>query len=116
VCRTTGNATISAYGDCNLAECMNYYIPKLRKACRLKRSKVYFVSMQPQYDDGSSIGYLTDDDGRHLNRQGWPEMFYDSYFNSTSFGFNYEPTWGGNGACGGIGCSGFSISLAGKQN
>ena len=115
MCRTAGNATISAYGDCNLGECVNYYIPKLRKACRLKRSKVYFVSMQPQYDDGSSIGYLEDDDGRHLNRQGWPEMFDDSYFNSSSFGFNYEPTWGNGGACGGIGCGGFSISLTGKQ-
>jgi hypothetical protein len=72
--------------------------------------------MQPQYDDGSRIGYLTDDDGRHLNRQGRPEMFDSSYFNSTSCGVNYEPTWGNGGACGGIGCSGFSISLTGKQD
>jgi hypothetical protein len=76
---------------------------------------VYFVTMQPQYNDNSTIGYLADDDGAHANKRGWPEITDKSYFNSSSFGIAYEPTWGSSGACGGIGCSGFSISLTGKE-
>jgi hypothetical protein len=71
--------------------------------------------MQPQYNDGSTSGYLADDDGNHANQQGWPEIKDKSYFNSTSFGITYEPTWTSNDACGGIDGSGFSISLSGKQ-
>jgi hypothetical protein len=59
--------------------------------------------------------YLWDDDGAHANKQGWPEIKDDSYFNSSSFGVVWEPTWGSGGACGGIGCDGFSISLTGAE-
>jgi len=70
--------------------------------------------MPPQYND-STVGFLMDDDGAHANKLGWPEIKDRSYFDSTSFGVDYQPTWGSSGACGGIGCSGFSISLTGKQ-
>jgi hypothetical protein len=118
VCETTGNAILKSYqSPCGTIDvlCENYSISKLRQSCKLKKGKVYFISMQPQYNDSTTIGYLQDDDGTHANKQGWPEIVDDSYFNSTSFGVVWEPTWGSGGACGGIGCSGFSISLTGKQ-
>jgi hypothetical protein len=116
VCKTRGNAVLRSYGCVGIGNCENYWIRKLKKSCPLKKGKVYFISMQPQYDDGFSGGYLMDDDGQHANKQGWPEIKDKSYFNSTSFRVNYQPTWGSHGACGGIGCSGFSISLTGKQD
>jgi hypothetical protein len=117
VCKTTGNAIIETNGLCGNIEldCENYRIRKLAQSCKLKKGKVYFVTMQPQYNDNSTIGYLADDDGAHANKRGWPEITDKSYFNSSSFGIAYEPTWGSSGACGGIGCSGFSISLTGKE-
>jgi hypothetical protein len=118
VCQTGGNAVINSYqSPCGTLgiDCENYRISKLRKSCKLKKGKVYFITMQPQYNDGSTIGYLADDDGNHANKQGWPEIKDKSYFNSSSFGVDYQPTWGSQGACGGIGCSGFSISLTGTQ-
>jgi hypothetical protein len=116
VCRTAGNAILEAYEGCDIGvNCFNYYIRKLKRSCTLAKGKVYFVFMQLQYDDGSTVGYLWDDDGTRMNRQGWPEIIDDSYFSSSSFHVNYEPTWGSNGGCGGIGCDGFSISLTGRQ-
>jgi hypothetical protein len=116
VCKTNGNAVLGGYGNCDgFGNCFNYYISKLGKSCRLRKGKVYFISMQPQYNDGSTVGYLFDDDGARANKQGWPEIKDKSYFNSSFFGADYQPTWGSSGACGGIGCSGFSISLTGKQ-
>jgi hypothetical protein len=115
-CRTSGNAVFNLYGQCNFGiNCTNYYISKLKHSCTVKKGKLYFFLIQPQYNDGSTIGYLADDDGQHANKQGWPEIKDKSYFNSTSFGVTYEPTWTSSGACGGIGCSGFSISLTGTQ-
>jgi hypothetical protein len=118
VCSTHGNALFQFYGDsCGLAiNAVNYLVSRLAKACRVKAGKTYYIDLTPQYNDSSTVGYLQDDDGRHLNRRGWPEMFDDSYFNSSSFGVEYEPTWGNSGACGGIGCDGFSISLTGTKN
>jgi hypothetical protein len=116
VCKTSGNATLRAYGCEPIFNCGNYYISKLKKSRKLKKGKVYFVSMQPQYNDNSTVAYLSDDDGAHANKQGWPEIKDHSYFNSSFFGADYQPTWGSSGACAGIGCSGFSISLTGKEN
>jgi hypothetical protein len=116
VCKTSGNAVVRGYGCVvGIGNCENYWIRKLKKSCRLKKGKVYFISMQPQYNDDSTLGYLFDDDGAHANKRGWPEIKDKSYFNSSFFGANYQPTWGKNGACSGIGCSGFSISLTGAE-
>jgi hypothetical protein len=118
VCSTHGNAVAKGYsGQCFVeGNYLNYYISKLAKACHMKARKTYYIELTPQYNDSSTIGYLMDDDGNHANKQGWPEIADHSYFNSTSFGVDYQPTWGSGGACGGIGCSGFSISLTGKQD
>jgi hypothetical protein len=110
VCQTSGNAVFQGYESWG-----NIYIKKLSKPCHLQAKTIYYVHMTLQYNDGFTIGYLIDDDGKHANKRGWPEIKDKSYFNSTSFGIDYQPTWGSHGACGGIGCSGFSISLTGKQ-
>jgi hypothetical protein len=117
VCSTHGNAVIHYYGDsCGIGiNSINYFVAKIARACQVKAGKTYYIDLTPQYNDGSTIGYLEDDDGRQLNHQGWPNLRDKSYFNSTSFEVSYEPTWGSGGACGGIGCDGFSISLTGKQ-
>jgi hypothetical protein len=116
VCSTSGNAVVKTYdGGCFVeGNNNNYYIAKLARSCHLKAHKIYYVDLTPQYNDSMTFGYLWDDDGKRANKRGWPEIKDRSYFNSTSFGANYEPTWGSNGACGG-GCDGFSISLTGKQ-
>jgi hypothetical protein len=117
VCRTGGNAVFNFYGNCSFGiNCTNYYISKLKHSCTVKKGKLYFFLIQPQYNDGSTIGYLEDDNGAHANKQGWAEVNDKSYFNSTTFGANYQPSWGTNGACGGIGCDGFSMSLTGKES
>jgi hypothetical protein len=116
LCRSHGNAVIQNGPQCFEGNNFNYYIAKFARACHVKAGKTYYVDLTPQYNDSSTVGYLWDDDGNHGNRQGWPEITDHSYFNSSSFGVVWEPTWGSSGACGGIGCSGFSISLTGKQN
>jgi hypothetical protein len=117
VCSTHGNAVVHYGPQCFVeGNYLNYYIAKLAKACDMKARKTYYIELTPQYNDSRTIGYLFDDDGRHANRRGWPEIKDKSYFNSTSFGVDFQPTWGSQGACGGIGCSGFSISLTGKQD
>jgi hypothetical protein len=116
VCETSGNAAVEQYGICTgFGNCWNYYISKLKKSCKLKKGKMYFILMQPQYDETLIVGYLWDDDGQQANKRGWPEIKDKSYFNSLSFGADYQPTWGSNGACVGIGCDGFSISLTGTE-
>jgi hypothetical protein len=117
ICKTSGNAVLNEYGCVDFGICENYWIKKLGKSCKPKKGKVYFITMQPQYNDGSTTGYLADDDGVHANKRGWPEIKNKSYFNCSFFGADYQPTWGKNGACSGIGCAGFSISLSltGKQ-
>ena len=116
VCSTQGTAVFKSYGNnCQILNADNYFVSKLAKACHLKARKTYYIDLTPQYNDSSTLGYLWDDDGAHANKQGWPEITDHSYFNSSSFNVTWEPTWGSGGACGGIGCSGFSISLTGKQ-
>jgi hypothetical protein len=117
VCSTNGNAVVQNHGQCFIeGAAANYYIAKLAKACHLKAKKTYFIDLTPQYKDGSTLGYLWDIvQKKPANPRGWPNVLDDSFFNSSSFGVNFEPTWGNSGACGGIGSDGFSVSLTGKQ-
>jgi hypothetical protein len=63
--RLRGYGICTGFSNCMNYYCMNYYISKLGKSCRLKKGKVY--------------------------RQGWPEIKDKSYFNSTSFGVDCQP-------------------------
>jgi hypothetical protein len=115
-CDTNGNATVSAYGTPDFGlNSENYYIKKLAHGCKVASGKNIWVAILPQYNDGSTIGYLEDNDGAKANHQGpWTAPANKSFFNSSSFGVFFQNTSGSSGACGGIGCSSFSISLSGN--
>jgi len=113
-CSTSGTATFKTYGNPNFGlNSDNYWVKKTKKACKLAAKKANYIWMSPQYNDTSTIGYLEDSDGAHKNKHGYKEDTNDGFFNSSSFGVTYEPTNGSSGACGGIGCIGFSISVSG---
>lgn len=115
VCNSNGNATVKAYGNPqNGLNAENYYIKKLAKSCRFKAKTIYFVNEVPQYNDGSTIGYLSDVGNPPKHHRGWPNLYNDSYFNSSSFGEVYQPIWNGGSSCSGNNCDVFSISLTGK--
>jgi hypothetical protein len=40
----------------------------------------------------------------------------NSFFNSSFFGATWQQTWGGSGACAGVGCNRFSIGAIGTTN
>jgi hypothetical protein len=112
VCKTNGNIAFQSYceGDFGL-NCDNFYIKKLANSCKMKAGKVYFIDLTPQYNDGSTIGYLADVPDRHpKNHKGWPNVYDDSFA-----GPGYYPTWGSSGVCSGIGCIEFSMSLTGHE-
>jgi hypothetical protein len=117
VCSTSGNATFRGYCESDFGlNCDNIYIKKLAKSCKLKARKVYFIDLTPQYNDNTTIGYLVDVPDKHpKNHKGWPNVLDDTFFNSSSFGVVYEPVWGSSGACGGVGCDLFSMSLTGHE-
>jgi hypothetical protein len=117
-CTSGGNATEKSFTGLESSFGLdgdNYYIKKLGKPCRLKGGKVSYLWISPQYNDGSTIGYLADAEPPNKHHTGWKVDNDDSYFNSSSFGAVYEPTWGSSGACGGIGCDAFSISVSGHK-
>jgi hypothetical protein len=83
----------------------------------MKKGKIYFINLQPQWPDGSGIAWVMDEeDVPPVNHEGWKTVQDDSYLNAPSIGVNYAPTWGSGGACGGIGCDAFSVALTGTQH
>ncbi len=117
VCTSGGDAALSFWQIQGDFYAVNYYIAKLTKPCHLKAGKKYYVDLTPQYNDSSTFGYLMDEeDHPPLNHVGWHNDLDDSYFNSTTYGAVYEPTWGSSGACSGFGCDEFSIALTGKKS
>jgi hypothetical protein len=118
---TSGTAVMAAYGSPNFGlNSFNYWVKKMNKSCvhkQGKRAKTEFYWIGPQYNDGSTIGYLEDNDGlmanKRVNKQ-WKAVQTGGFFNSSSFGTVMKNTLGSSGACGGIGCAGFSTSVNGK--
>ena len=114
VCNATGSATTATYGEADFGYTQySYTIKKLSKPCQLRKGHVYFVNLEPIAS--ANVGYLVDVDSSAPNHRGWKNVLNDSFSNSNISGTPYEPTWGSNGACGGTGCSGFSIALTGKS-
>jgi hypothetical protein len=113
---TYGNATVAVYGEADFGYTQySYTIKKFSKPCAMRRGKMYFVDLVPQYND-ATIGYVVDvEDNPGPNHKGWKTVVDDSYFYSTVYGTPYEPTWGSAGACDGTGCDAFSIALTGKK-
>ena len=117
VCRTSGNATLTIYGQSDFGFTQySYTIKKLSKACQLRKNKIYFVNLWPIYNDGTTIGYVVDmEDSPPPNHRGWKNVLDNSFFWSSYFGVNYQSTWGNSGACNGVGCDAFSIALTGRK-
>jgi len=96
---------------------------KLKKAQSLKKSKsAYFENVWTSCTTSSCNGDLFyESDNEHqpgLNQyppgKKGEQPWDDSYFNSSSFGYSWYPTWGSSGACGDIGCDQFSDGATGK--
>jgi hypothetical protein len=116
VCSTHWNAVTKVYGNnCQILNSLNYSIAKLARACHVKAGKTYYIDLTPQYNDSMTEGFLWDVDKKAQNHKGWRTVLDESYFNSSTFGGDFEPTWGSEGACGGFGCDAFSVSLTGTQ-
>jgi hypothetical protein len=114
VCSTSGNATVKAYQEFDWGIVSSFTIKKLSKPCNLKKGTTYYVNLLPTYGDG--YGAVVDvEDASPPNHQGWKTVIDNSYFNGSDFGANYQPSWGSNGACGGVGCDAFSIALTGTK-
>jgi hypothetical protein len=113
-CKSSGTATEAAYAGADNSfglDGENYYIKALKTKCKLKKGTKYWLDLAPQYNDGSTIGYLADAEAPNTHHKGWAVVNDLSYFNSSSFGVTWENTSGSSGACGGIGCDAFSISV-----
>lgn len=86
----------------------------IKKAVKLKAGVSYWINFDPNI---YLLGYLGDiedmPDATYYG--GGSDEFYNSYFNSSAFGYTFAPTWtySSGGACGGIGCDDFMISLSG---
>jgi hypothetical protein len=108
ICNTTGNATMTVYGegDFGLTQ-YSYTIKKLKKSCKVPdgNSVTTYVNLLPTSANGD--GYLANTDGQ--DHVGWPEDPNACFFNGTAFGADFVP------------CSSegpftlFSIALTGKQ-
>ena len=81
----------------------------------------YFINVTPQCTNAndsscSSARYFESDeeDNPPMNHVGSCKVILDdSFWNSTTFGVNYVPTWGSTGGCGSIGCDAFSVGVLG---
>jgi len=120
---TQGNAVATSYGTPDFGlNSLNFWIKKFStnhkaKCCIIPPNIPYHYWIGPQFNDSSTVGYLEDNDGAARNKfasHGIKHLTDNSFFNSTSFGVVFEPTWGSSGACGGVGCDGFSTSVNGK--
>jgi hypothetical protein len=126
VCRTTGTAVYSQYGTGNFGlNSINYWVKKIARPCKLAAKTEYYAEVQPQYNDTSTIGYLEDSDTgatgnsppKHsCSANGFKATPNNSFFSSVSGSQNFVPTNGASGACGGIGCRGFSWGFNGKAS
>jgi hypothetical protein len=87
VCSTSGNATLSAYGEFD-PPTYSYTVKKLSKSCKLKRGTVYYVNLLPTSE--SSYGYITNVPPKAPpNHHGWKNDLNDCYFNGAAFGVDY---------------------------
>ena len=87
----------------------------LKKAVKLTVGTQYFVNVLPTFSSGN-YAYLSDEEDTPSGSQfGWGDTLYNSFFNSSAFGYTYSPTgtYASGSACGGIGCDEFSIGFAG---
>ncbi|HEV8046835.1 MAG TPA: hypothetical protein VGP35_03855 [Terriglobales bacterium] len=92
-------------------------------AVKLTKQGHYWTNVTPQCTNANdsncdSARYFEsdeEDDPNPINHVGTcKNVLDDSFWESTSFGMNWAPTWGSTGGCGGIGCDSFSTGVLGK--
>jgi hypothetical protein len=117
VCNTSGNATLTRYGESDFGLVQySYTIKKLKQRCKIaKPSKTYpstYVNMNPTSANG--YGYLVNvEDPKPKNHRGWKNDLNDCYFEA----FAGPPLSACNSQ--GIGTNGFSelsIALTGTES
>jgi len=94
----------------------------LKKAVSLKAG-TYFLNVWTSCTTSSCNGdlfYESDEEHQPGLNQYPPgkkgeQPWDNSYFNSSSFGYTWYPTWGSSGACGDIGCDQFSDGAVGTS-
>jgi hypothetical protein len=64
----------------------------------------------------SSARYFESDVEAPISNSKGRQPNHDAFFTSAYFGYNFAPTWGPTGVCGGIGCDRFSTGLIGQQH
>jgi len=89
ICNTSGNATITVYGEGDFGFTQySYTIKKLKKACKVqpeKKKAATYINLLPTSADG--YGYLVNTDGQ--DHVGWPEDPNACFFNGSIFGDDY---------------------------
>jgi hypothetical protein len=120
-----GNAVFTVYGqgidgltgaDVWVKQFSTGKAPNCNGCVPLGPNTKYSYNGVPQTSDPNIVFFLEDNDGKKLNERaapGFKHLKDASFFNSPTFGANFEPTFGSSGACGGVGCDGFSVSVNG---
>ncbi|MGB3549401.1 MAG: hypothetical protein WA993_01830 [Candidatus Binatus sp.] len=116
-----GNATVTATGR-TVSGLTEYTVSVKLKTAIVLQPGTYWLNVTPQCTNpsdsacSSALFYESDvEDVSPANHVGPANVLDDSFINSTYFSFNYAHTWGGSGACGGIGCDAFSFGLIGTE-
>jgi hypothetical protein len=76
---------------------------------------VYWINVTPTFT-GGDYAYLSDvEDVPSRNQLGWSDDFYNSFFYSGYFGYNFSPTQttAAGSPCGGVGCDMLSVAVGG---
>ena len=90
ICETSGNATLTVYGESDFGLVQSSYtVKKLKKACKVQAGSkgATYVNLLPASDNG--YGYLVNTDS--TNHVGWTNDADDCYFNGTAFNVEYVP-------------------------
>jgi hypothetical protein len=107
VCSSNASATYKVYGYFGEAPAYRVTIKSLPKSCKLKKNQLYYVNLLPTSSNG--YGYLLNLPPDPLNHHGWKNDPDHCYFNSASFGIDYQ-------TCNSQGhFSELQIALTGKQ-
>jgi len=121
-CHGTAAETWAATGRTGFS--LTEYTDKVEwsKSCTLKAGTTYWMNILTGCTTSSCNGdlfYESDEESQPginqypAGKSGEYGVWDDQYFNSSSFGYTWAPTWGSSGACGGTGCDQFSFGISG---
>ena len=117
VCNTTGNATMTQYGESDFGMVQYLYtVKKLAKPCKIakpsKKVPSTYVNLLPTSNNG--YGYLANvEDTKPKNHRGWKNDLNDCYLNAQLLNIFWVTCNSQGGGTNGF--SEFSIALTGKE-